>query len=383
MAINNSRRLKGYTKQNMQQNIKICFCIGAISRTGGTERVCSIIANELAEKGFDISVLSFWNHGTPHFHLSNKVHVRYLLDPKKEGKLFRTFIYPVHKLRKEIRRQKYDILVDVDTVLSRFSGYAIRFTQCKLISWEHFNFWAMSIMGKKKRYFAKKVIMKHASKLVVLTEEDREKHLQEYRCSSDFVVKICNPCLSNVKNTYRFENNTFLFVGRLNYQKNIADLIRAWALVEKTLPNWKLCIVGAGELDRDLKKQAEELCLTQVEFVGQADSVDSYYRSASCLILSSKFEGFPMVILEAQSYGLPVISYDCKTGPRELIEDGVNGYLVEMDDYMALARKMIEFANNKEIANKMSEEAKSIISQYDLETITSAWCRLINEVKAS
>ncbi|MCH4597593.1 glycosyltransferase, partial [Achromobacter xylosoxidans] len=143
------------------------------------------------------------------------------------------------------------------------------------------------------------------------------------------VITMPNPCISNIEYEYHYDKKRFLAVGRLVEEKNFADMISAWKIVEKKVDDWDLIIVGKGELEKDLRQQIKDLNLQRVTIAGHSDHVEEYYKSASCYVLSSVYEGFPMVILEAQSYGLPVISYDCKTGPRDLVLHNFNGMLVE------------------------------------------------------
>lgn len=363
------------------KRIKVCFLSGAISRSGGTERVGSIIANSLAKSGFDVTILSVWDHGTPFFKVREDVTVGYLLNPRTEGKLYRTYIYPVIKLHHFIKKFNFDVIIDIDTELARFTSYAIIGTTCKQISWEHFNYWAMQRLGERKRFRAKSLIKKHASKLVVLTEQDRLKHLQEYNLPRNFVVTMPNPCPSPAKAKYNFENKTFLAVGRLTEQKNFGALIDAWALIVSRCPEWNLKIVGSGEEETSLRSQARDL--KNIEFVGKTDDVSKYYLTSSCLVLSSLYEGFPMVILEAQSYGLPVISFDCKTGPRDLVIDNKNGYLIEDQNVQLLSERMLEFTKSREKANELSHETFEDIKHYNLESITKKWALLLKEVVQS
>lgn len=358
---------------------KICFVSGVIARSGGTERVGSIIANELSRKGYDVFLLSFWNQGNPYYPLDEKIKVNYLLEPK-EGKLYRTGIYPILKLHRFILKNDIDILIDIDTVLSRHSAYAIQGTKCKLISWEHFNYWTMLRLKEKRRFRAKKLIKKYADGMVVLTDEDRIKHQQEYQLPDGFVTTIHNPCLSNAEVKYDFENHIFLSVGRLASQKGYDLLLRAWKIVQNKLPEWKLIIVGEGQQREELQDLCNELSLVRAELVGHSDNVGEYYKNASCYVMSSRYEGFPMVILEAQSYGLPVISFDCKTGPKDLITQEKNGYLVEEENIHQLAEYMIKFANEPKQALEMSRSAVEYVKQYTIEPIIEQWIDLINRV---
>lgn len=359
---------------------KICFFSGDISRSGGTERVGTIIANKLSEKGYDVRIHSMWDSGKPFFFVDENIQVDYLLNRTREGKLYRTVIYPIIKLKKYIVENDIDIMIDIDTLLSYYTTRAIQRTKCKLISWEHFNYWAMDRLGEPKRYKAKKLIKKYASAMVVLTDEDRIMHNQQYELPENFVETINNPCLSNVKVDYKFENKTFVSVGRLTYQKGYEKLLEAWSMIENDIPDWKLIIVGTGELERSLKDKKNEMNLKNVFFPGHTDNVGDFYKEASAYVLSSVYEGFPMVILEAQSYGLPVISFDCKTGPKDLIENNKTGFLVKAGDSKELARKMLKFTKDEKSAVQMSNRVRQNIQKYNLETIILKWCKLIDSL---
>lgn len=363
-----------------KSEIKICFVSGAIARSGGTERVGSVIANALANEGYQVMLLSCWNHGIPFFPLDEKVELKYLLDPKKEGKLYRTYLYPIVKLHRFIKRNRIDIIIDIDTELARFTSYAIQGTMCKQVSWEHFNYWTMLKLNEKKRFTAKKLIKRYATKLVVLTEEDRQKHIQEYGFSDDFVITMPNPCLSNVEYDYNFNDKIFLAVGRLTPQKNISALLEAWSIIQNECRDWKVVVVGKGELEEELKEQAKKLALERFIFAGHTNCVENYYKNASCFVLPSEYEGFPMVILEAQSFALPVIAFDCKTGPRDLVKNDVNGYLVEDGNVQQLAEKMLIFAKDEKKACNMSRNAVKDVQQYNLESIAKKWCELIDGI---
>ncbi|WPD51887.1 glycosyltransferase (plasmid) [Lactococcus lactis] len=140
--------------------MRVCFISGVISRSGGTERVGTIIANHLANRGYDIRILSFWDRGKPYFQVFDNIKVDFLLDPKTEGKLYRTNIYPIVKLHNYLKRNQIDIVIDIDTALSYYTARAITNTKCKLVSWEHFNYWAMKLLNESKRYKAKELIKK-------------------------------------------------------------------------------------------------------------------------------------------------------------------------------------------------------------------------------
>lgn len=358
---------------------KICFISGDISRSGGTERVGTIIANELSKREYSVSILSFWKCAGSYFHVDPNIKVDGLLCAK-EGKLYRTYIYPVIKLHNYIQTNDIDIIIDIDTVLSVYSCMAVIGTKCKVISWEHFNYWAMVEKNKKKRFIAKKIIKRWASKLVVLTDQDRVKHIDTYNMADEFVRTIHNPCLMNVIPSYNFNNNTFLAVGRLTRQKGFDLLLKAWSQFQKVNDTWKLVILGSGELKEELVTLSKKLDLKKVHFVEHTANVEQYYREASCYLLPSRYEGFPMVLLEAQSYGLPCIAFDCKTGPADLIKDNENGFLVENANINKFAECMQKFTKDRSAAEAMSAASLENMKRYRLSSIIDEWEDIIKSV---
>lgn len=363
-----------------KDKIRLCFVSGVISRSGGTERVGSIIANQLSCRGYDVFLLSFWNQGPPYYTLDKEVHVNYLLNHKIEGKLYRTGIYSIIRLHNFIKNNNIDILIDIDTVLSRHSAYAIQGTKCKLISWEHFNYWTMLKLKEKRRFRAKKLVKKKASKLVVLTEQDKKAHIDYLGFEPNRVMVMPNPCMEITDKEYCFSTHVFLAVGRLTNPKGFDLLLDAWHIVENQVEDWKLIIVGSGEDEDMLKELMNRYKLKNVIFAGHTNDVNEFYTKAACYVLSSRYEGFPMVLLEAEANGLPVISFDCKTGPRDLILNQKTGYLVEDKNIQALADAMIAFTKDEKYAKKMSYETKKFVSQFKLSEIIDKWEILIDEV---
>lgn len=356
---------------------KVCFVSGVISRSGGTERVGTIIANELCRRGYEVCILSFWNHGKSYYEIDKRIEVKYLLE-LKEGKLYRTYIYPIIKLHKFIKENNIDVLIDIDTTLTIFSSFAHLGTKCKLISWEHFNYWTMK--RERKRILAKIIVKIFSDKLVVLTNQDLVEHVKKMKFKEDKIVRIYNPSPFGIFDEYTFENHIFLSIGRLSKEKGFDILLRAWSIFESKNNTWKLQIVGSGEEEESLNELIINLNLKNVEMIKHTKNVESYYKNASCYVLSSRYEGFPMVILEAESFGLPIISFNCKTGPDEMVINGKNGFLVENRSEEALANAMLNFACLKKQSHSFSNKSKSLVSELSIDKIGDQWQKLIDKL---
>lgn len=309
----------------------ICFLIGNLNNAGGTERVTSLIANKLSESNrYRITILSLWEGKQPFFPLHKNIVIGSLYDVKPSFK--KNFIPTTIKIRNFVKSNNVNILIDVDSILCVFTVPALIGLTIKHICWEHFNFNAN--LGVKLRDIGRKLAARHCDYVITLTKRDKELWEHNLNNIKAEIIPIPNPTpYENIENTPRLEYKTVLAMGRLTYQKGFDLLIEAWANVCKKNNDWTLRIVGSGEDEIILKQQASRLNINnRIDFVPATKDVEKYYKSSSFYCLSSRFEGLPMVLLEAQAYGLPIISFNCDTGPAEVIKDSENGYLCNADD---------------------------------------------------
>jgi glycosyltransferase involved in cell wall biosynthesis len=169
-------------------------------------------------------------------------------------------------------------------------------------------------------------------------------------------------------------SNTVIFVGRLSYEKNLPALLRIWAKTKKQ--GWKLKIVGDGEDRELLQRYAESLNISDsVEFVGWVEDPIPIMSDASLLCLTSLYEGFALVLIEAMATGLPVISYDLSYGPSDIIEDGVNGFLIKNHDEQGFADKLSDVFRHREQIADMSRNAYVASKRFSVDEITDIWIK--------
>ncbi|MBT1169957.1 glycosyltransferase family 4 protein [Bifidobacterium sp. SO4] len=356
-------------------NKKICFLNGVVAHSGGTERVGIMIANALAQRGFDVTILSFWDYGQPFFSVDERVTVDHLLKPATEGKLYRTFLYPVWKLRRYVKNHDFDVFIDIDSVLAYWTTWALRGLPCRHIVWDHFNY--VHAQSEHKRIKALQLTMRHADTLVLLTQQDRRMYL-EGGFPADKLRVINNPSpFEHVTPSPRVEH-TVLAVGRLTEQKGFDRLIAAWSRIEDRAGDWKLAIVGSGELESELKRQVDDFGLSNVRFIPATSNIEQWYDNASIYAMTSRFEGFPMVLLEAMAKGLPIVAYDCLTGPSELVDDDVNGHLVQDGDEERFAENLLSLMWNRQLQDRYSYGALRLISDFSINAITRQWEELID-----
>jgi glycosyltransferase involved in cell wall biosynthesis len=137
-------------------------------------------------------------------------------------------------------------------------------------------------------------------------------------------------------------------------------------------------IAGDGELKDALIAQAKSLNISNsVSFVGRVSNINDYYRDSDMALMTSRYEGLPLVLLEAKSWSMPVVAYDCPTGPQEIINDNVDGFLVPMNDRATFIAKMNQLAHNDELFYAMSEKTKTTSLKFDGKVIKESWLSLV------
>ncbi|GAB2026065.1 lipooligosaccharide biosynthesis family 4 glycosyltransferase LsgC [Lactovum odontotermitis] len=361
------------------KKMKICFVSGGIHRTGGTERVGTMIANELSRRGYEVTILCFFGTNEKSFFpLSQDVKIHYLMKPGIEGKIYHfTKSHSILKYHQYLRNEGFDVVIDIDSSLANFTVPALKRLKTKYIAWEHFNY--QHTITSKKRQYALKLIKKRADKLLVLTKQDFEMHV-EAGVSENKIAQIYNPNPFENYIKSRREQLVFLSVGKPSEVKGYDLLLEAWKKVSPVLPKWKLRIVGDAQDEDELKRQIQKNKLKRVELVGHSDKIEKIYDEASVYVLTSRHEGFPMVLLEAMAKGLPVIAFDCITGPRELITSGENGELVPYLDIERFASEMINVAQDRKLQNKYSKSALEKIEKFNMEEIGNQWEELIRDL---
>ena len=172
--------------------------------------------------------------------------------------------------------------------------------------------------------------------------------------------------------------------GRFTSQKGFDRLLPAWSEVAKRHPDWELRIFGDGRDREQLERQIQELGIADsAKLPGFTRRLHEEFSRASVYVMSSRQEGFPMVLIEAMGIGLPAVSVDCPTGPRDIITEGVDGYVVPQDDPHALAEAMSKLMTDPGRRRAFGEAALSVVERYDAGAIAERWERTLAELVAN
>ena len=354
-------------------DLKILILISSINNSGGTERVGSMLANSLYESGYEVILASIGRSDKPFFVINKNIKLVSLLSfPRYKLLRIPTTIYNIRKLLKE---DSIDTLIVVETLCIQFTLPATLGLPVKHICWEHFNF--NNDLGKASRRIARQLAARYCDSVVTLTERDKGYWLQGTQHKSQ-ITAIANPCPFPIQDYIKKENTKIvLAVGRLTHIKGFDMLLEAWIQVNKAMPEWTLKIVGEGEDRVQLNEFIEKYDLKDsVELVGLTDNVSEYYKQAEIFCLSSRFEGFPMVLLETLAFGLPVVSFDCDTGPAEILE-GTGSILVAKNDIPQLSASLMRLMKNEEQRKNISIRSKEKAEFYQPENIINKWVDLI------
>lgn len=379
--------------------MKILYLTPFIFNSGGTERVLSMKVNYLVhEVGYEVVIVTTdQKKRTNHFMFDQGIR-HYDLDINYEDDLKSSLIIRIlqHYRKNELYKRRLRKIIDIekpDICISLF-GKEIDFLakmhlECKIVAELHFSMryreyyltsrhssWLWKKIGELRTRQLIQAIKKY-DKLVVLTKEDKEeweKHLSN-------VVQCYNPLPYFPDKISSLDYKNIITVGRLDFQKNYQSLITAWEMVHQKHSDWTLNLWGDGELKDELVFLVDKKGLSSsFKFCGVTNKIDDEYMKSSIYVMSSKYEGFPMVLLEASSFGLPLVSYACKCGPKDIIENGVNGYLIEQDYEKELANAICKLIENDSLRQKMGRKSKEISMNFTQDSILKFWPTFFREL---
>jgi len=374
--------------------MRLVYCIAGTYNSGGMERVLANKANYLVCAGYDISIVTTEQKGrASFFKFDDRINFYDLsvnYEENNGSSFWDKFInYPrkqmLHKKRLSALLKK----IQPDIVVSMFCNEAgfltrindgskkvleVHFSRYKRLQYARKGLWRLADVI---RSYNDLNIVKRYDKFVVLTDED-----MTYWGSLPNMTVIPNARSFTFEEPAKLLSKNAIAVGRFNYQKGYDRLVRAWKIVVDNIPEAELTIYGDGELKPDIQSIIGNLGLDSNVYLKRADTnIKDVYRNASLLVLSSHYEGLPMVLLEAQAAGLPIVSFACKCGPRDIINDGCSGYLVDNGDINALADRIIDVLNNDTLRRQMGSNAYINSSNYDEALIMRKWVDLFNSIK--
>lgn len=380
--------------------MRIVYIIDSLASKGGAERIITEKMNYLATiYNYDVSVITYYQflETMPNtYPLCSKVHQinlsipSYLQYRHRYPKRFWIKRKYNRQLKVELQRTVNSINPDIVIGVGYTLADVVCHIQChaaKIIESHEARIYTKSHLLHKKtnlistlytklrRKIYLNIVEKKADAIVTLTKEDAQEWANAKRVEiiQNFSILPIS-CLSNCV------SKKVIAVGRLEWQKGYDRLIRIWEIVTHKHPDWQLDIYGEGSLEGDLKKSIKEAGLSNVTIHPFTHNISQEYATSSICVLTSRFEGFSLVLLEAMRHGLPCITFNCPYGPKDLIDDKKCGYVIENDNIEQFAERLNYLIDNKDVRKNFSEEAIMKSHQYNVDNIMNLWRELFHSL---
>jgi GalNAc-alpha-(1->4)-GalNAc-alpha-(1->3)-diNAcBac-PP-undecaprenol alpha-1,4-N-acetyl-D-galactosaminyltransferase len=351
-------------------------------QAGGAERVLSALSNSWAQQGREITLITLAPLDTDFYTVDpgvQRVGLGLVGPSSNSAAAVKSNVRRLRRLRQEIKRSRPHVVVSFVDQTNVLTLAASRGSGIPVIACEHIDPREHHI--RRVWRVLRSVLYARAAALVVLTDSVRA--WAERLVKSDQVHVIPNPaptvdCADAPAQTR--SARTIAAMGRLAPQKGFDLLLAAFGRCASKQMDWSLVILGEGEERTRLEGLAGELGIkSRVSLAGRVQDPATFLRQADLFVLASRYEGFPMALLEAMSCGLAVISTDCKSGPREIVRDGVDGVLVPPNDVDALAAAMERLMRDGDERERLGARAVEIVERFSMERILVMWDELFEQ----
>lgn len=358
--------------------MKLLYITNGITGAGGLERVLSVKASLLAEQfGYEVHILSLNEEDKETFFaFSDKV---VLHSAEVSGNPVNYFLKYRAGIQKTVSEVRPEIICVCDDGLKGFFlPYLIR-TEAKWVYESHASVnlgdrgKGISV-GGRFQHGLKQVLGKSFSRIVLLTESSKK----EWTLAN--LVIIPNPLPFQTSVVSNLLSKKVIAVGSFGYNKGYDLLLKIWQKTESSFPDWELDIYGKGTSE-NLFPEAEKLGLERINFQQPVPDIETKYLESSIFVLPSRSEGFGMVIIEAMSCGLPVVSFDCPHGPGDIITDGKDGFLIENGNIMQFAQKLELLMADRNLRSEFGTAGKKTSEKYSPQKIVRQWDQLFKSLQ--
>jgi glycosyltransferase involved in cell wall biosynthesis len=373
--------------------VKIIYCIHSTCNSGGMERVLSNKVNYLSSlPNYEIYIITTGQRGRPHFYDINPsvkcidLDINYsetvISNPiKRIYKSFGKYLNHKNKLKEILFKLKADIVISMFTNDVNFL-YKIKDGSKKVLE-IHFSREFRLLANRKGLSRLLDVYMTNVNdrlvtkydRFIVLTEQDKQSWKNHKNTS------VIYNSVTNSDNTVSLlANKNVLAIGRVSYQKNLELLIDLWSEISVNHLDWSLTIVGTGD-SKELNDKITMMKLDHViNLVPSTNAINDYYINSSLYVMTSRYEGLPMVLLEAQNFGLPIVAFDCNCGPREIINDGIDGFLINNNENETFTEKCSYLMKNEDVRIMFGKHSKNNSVKFSEGEIMKQWIELFTEI---
>nr|WP_221276156.1 glycosyltransferase family 4 protein [Mucilaginibacter lappiensis] len=357
------------------------------------ERVLANKANYLSEEGYDVSIITTDQRGRPSFFIfSPKIkHYDLGIDYSKnngKGLLNKVLQYPRKQWKHRRALTSLLLHLKADVVISMFDHDVsflwkikdgskkvseIHFSRFKRSQYGRSGIWRWLDVWRSKNDFH---IAAKYDRFVVLTQEDKS-----YWGNLSNIMVIPNANSFAPKTKADVLQKKAIAIGRYECQKGFDDLIKTWHKVNMNHPDWVLRIFGEGSLEKGLRQLINDLNLGKVVYLCEpVINLEKEYLNSAMVLMTSHYEGLPMALLEGQACGLPLVAYACKCGPKDIIQQDKNGFLVEERDIATLAQRVMELIDNPNKRIEMGLESVRLAENFSERKVMLQWHELFRSL---
>ena len=385
-----------YLHEQTISDMKLVYIFSSFAAKGGTERIFCDKMNWLAEvAGYEIVFVTYEQGNHPFaYPLSNKIrHVALNTRFFTTGtmSLLKRIYFKItlprlfkHRLRQLLNEIQPNLVISTTYALPLFRE--ILSQPYRHVVESHVCYYQLLLQKKfthiswLDRKIARHLLemLKRCEKVVVLTHKDAAcwKGYDNIEVIHNVVTNYPEKITDVADRPKRI-----IAVGRLQAQKGFDLLIQSWQLIAARHPDWQLVVYGHGGDLQKLQQQLEEAGLTSsMTFAGATDNIYKEYQNSAFYVMSSRYEGWGLVLVEAMSCGLPCVSFDCPYGPSDIIRDGEDGFLVENGNIQQLAEKMELLINNKELRERLGVRARLNAARFTSDNIMPQWTKLFETI---
>jgi glycosyltransferase involved in cell wall biosynthesis len=368
--------------------MNLVFLLSDLHLWAGGERVAVLMANHYAAKGVETTLLSVGKPGGVfRFDIDPRIKVDYLNINLDSGWNLVRKIESIYAIRRYFRNQPKAIygtsnlkgekdptfLLGIGNYPSLLAALIPKKWQIKTIGCMHSPYNLVRHIWKSLRW----LLYKKLDMLVSLTNRDVAQ-LQRFNPN---VIVIPNPLTFYPETRAKLESELMIAIGRLELQKGYDLMLEVFERFCKKNSDWKLKIIGDGSIKTKLEKLAKEKDIADRVILAPAtDSIEMEYLDASIYLMTSRSEGLPMVLLEAQACGLPIVAFDCETGPAEIIHHGQDGYLIKSYDIEKMSDLLVDLAANPEKRQAFGTAARENVKRFLPEEIFKQWDKLFQRL---
>ena len=351
--------------------MKILFVVRDSHGWAGTERVLNLIANALSAHAI-VEILSLSGHQGEGVGYPYVPAIRRVYHPVERN--LASLITVNFTIADHVARSAYDTVILAGIGEIKYLLAAVLQRKSRFIGWEHFN------AAYTHRRFNRKLAACLLDAVIVLSGRDQD-DWHRYLHPRALIERIPNPVPSFPALPSPVRCRRILALGRIEEQKRFDLLLEAFAIFHREHPEWSLRIRGKGSREHALREHCASLGLgSAVEILPPTADVQTEYQEAAMYAMSSRFEGFPMTLIEAMAHGVPCVSFDCPNGPSEVIADGEDGFIVPLFDVSALAERFSRLADDEALRVDFGRRAMENIRRYEVGRIIPLWTNFLERL---